>query len=146
MKPNHYIAYWKWADYEGHDDQDAHHSNAPILTRMGRGDVLWLFTRQPDSQKIHMVQRIKIEKAGPALAKSSWAYGVSGYGNLQNVKAGTHPCWLEAIGRASTARGTKLRSKSAGKLCQKVQSPRQLAIESGEVLDAEWKKRIPKKP
>lgn len=141
MKPNHYIAYWKWADYLGRDKQNAYHSKSRVVERMERGEVLWLFTRNPTSQTIHMVQRIVVEEKGRSASREPRIYWVQGKGKLRNVEAsGPHEDWLGVIGEASTAKGTSLSAETAGELAQKFMQPRQISPGSVAPLEMEWKK------
>ena len=141
MKPNHYIAYWKWADYLGRDKQNAYHSKSRVIERMERGEVLWLFTRNPTSQTIHMVQRIVVAEKGRTASQEPRIYWVQGNGNLRNVGAsGTDADWRTIIGAAFTVNGTSLSAGSAGELAQKFMQPRQISPGSVAPLETQWKK------
>lgn len=141
MKPNHYIAYWKWADYLGRDQQNAYHSKSKVVERMERGEVLWLFTRNPTSQAIHMVQRIVVAEKGRTASQEPRIYWVQGKGKLRNVEAsGTHSDWRAIIGAAFTVNGTSLSAGSASELAQKFMQPRQISPDFVAPLETEWKK------
>ena len=147
MKPNHYIAYWKWPDYLGRDAQNAYHSKSGVVERMEHGAVLWLFTLNPNTQTIHMVQRIVVEEKGRTASMPPRFYWVQGQGELRNAeKSGQHDDWLETIGAAFTAKGTSLRAESAGELARKFMQPLWIAADSVAQLESRWKKPIPKKP
>ena len=147
MKPNHYIAYWKWADYLGRDKQNAYHSKSRVIERMERGEVLWLFTRNPNSQTIHMVQRIVVKEKGRTASMTPRIYWVQGQGELRNAeKSGQHDNWLETIGAAFTENAKSLRAESAGELAKKFMQPRHISTQSVGLLERQWKMSIPRKP
>lgn len=136
----HYIAYWKWPDYCGKDQQNAYHSKSTVVEQMKEGDVLWLFTRKPDTQTIHMVQRIVVKEKGRTASFKPRIYWVQGEGELREAATWSkNEDWLRVFDKVKTAKGTSLASNSAGELAQRFMQPRQIDLESAHALEKRWR-------
>ena len=139
----HYLAYWKWEDWQARGKESAYHSNAETMLNMNPGDQLWLFTRDKIRDTIHVVRRIDIQERKNMRGAEPWKYGVFGSGPCLQPSKSLKGDWLEVFDRIATKRGTNLKSKWAGKLAQRVQKPRQITAESADLLWNEWEKRNP---
>lgn len=136
----HYMAYWKWKDYLGRDHQHAYHSRSTVLEGIEKDDVLWLFTRKPDTNTIHMVQRIVVCEKGRTRSHKPRIYWVQGQGELRSAEGwGRREDWLRTVGAVNTAKGTSLAASSAGKLALKFQQPRGISPSSIPVLERRWR-------
>ncbi len=139
----HYLAYWKWEDWQARGAESAYHSSAAIMLSMNPDDQLWLFTRNKSRDTIQVVRRIDIQERKNMRGAEPWEYGVFGSGPSRQPTKSPNGDWLKVFDGVATIRGTHLKSKSAGKLAQRVQKPRQITADSADLLWNEWKKRNP---
>lgn len=133
----HFIAIWKWADWLARiDDDAAYHSDARILTQMAIGHTLWLLTRDPVHQRLHLVEAFQITRQKPEGSRPPWRYGVEG--NSLFDKA-TKVRWLErdwfpVFTQLVTLKGTSLQSRDAPHFCQRIMQPRVINQTSSDLL------------
>jgi hypothetical protein len=110
------------------------------------------FYEKANKQTIHVVQRIKVipYSSAPVTKKKEFVAVGAGLANKKTIEAtekaiegdDKKDCWLGVLSRIETARGTLLKSDTAGKVAQRVESPLEITRESADLLAEEWKDRF----
>lgn len=133
----HYIAIWKWKNWLARTDEHAaYHSNASILTQMAPGHTLWLLSRDPVQQRLHLVEVFQITRQKPEYSRPPWRYGVEGHSLFPKA---TPARWLErdwfpVCTELVTLQGSSLKSTDASQFCQRLMQPRQIDQTSSDLL------------